>query len=245
MNTTTSEPTSVPPCSRCAATHVVRNGVNSVGTPTFRCRGCGHRFVANPRKGPISEEKQDLIRRLLLERLSLRAIVRAVGVSRSWLQRFVNALYVQTPWEPGTLKKKAGQVRIEVDEIWSFIGEKQEPWWVWTALDSRTRQVVGMAAGDRDEFTARCLWESLPLEYRQRTIVATDLLPVYQAVVPADRHATGGKEMGLTAHVERFFCTLRQRCARVVRKTLSFSRKMENHVGALWYFIRHYNLCRA
>jgi insertion element IS1 protein InsB len=30
-----------------------------------------------------------------------------------------------------------------------------------------------------------------------------------------------------------------------VRKTLSFSRKMENHVGALWYFIRHYNLCRA
>ncbi|HEY7315540.1 MAG TPA: IS1 family transposase, partial [Gemmataceae bacterium] len=38
--------------------------------------------------------------------------------------------------------------------------------------------------------------------------------------------------------------TLRQRCARLVRKTLSFSRKMENHVGALWYFIRYYNLCR-
>jgi insertion element IS1 protein InsB len=49
----------------------------------------------------------------------------------------------------------------------------------------------------------------------------------------------------LTAHVERFFGTLRQRCARLVRKTLSFSRKMENHVGALWYFIRCYNLCRA
>lgn len=244
MNTT-SEPTLIPPCSRCAATHVVRNGVNSAGTPTFRCRRCGHRFVANPRKGPISEEKRHLIRRLLLERLSLRAIVRVVGVSRSWLQRFVNTLYAQTPWEPGPLKKKAGQLRIEVDELWSFIGEKQQPWWVWTALDSHTRQVVGMAAGERDEFTARCLWESLPPEYRQRTIVATDLLPVYQAVIPADWHATGGKEMGLTAHVERFFGTLRQRCARLVRKTLSFSRKMENHVGALWYFIRHYNLCRA
>jgi DNA-directed RNA polymerase subunit RPC12/RpoP len=102
----TSEPTLIPPCSRCAATHVVRNGVNSVGTPTFRCRGCGHRFVANPRKGPLSEEKRHLIRRLLLERLSLRALVRVVGVSRSWLQRFVNTLYDQTPWEPGPLKKK-------------------------------------------------------------------------------------------------------------------------------------------
>jgi insertion element IS1 protein InsB len=188
MNTTPSEPIVVPPCSRCAATHVVRNGVNSAGTPTFRCRACGHRFVANPRKGPVPEDKRALVRRLLLERLSLRAIVRAVGVSRSWLQRFVNTLYAETPWEPGPLKKKAGQRRIAVDELWSFIGEKQEPWWVWTALDSRTRQVVGMVAGDRDKFTARCLWELLPPEYWQRTIVVTDLLPVYQAVVPEDGH---------------------------------------------------------
>src|SRR5579884_607197 len=106
MNTTTAKPASVPPCSRCAATHVVRNGLNSAGTPTFRCRGCGHRFVANPRKGPVPQEKRDLIGRLLLERLSLRAIVRSVGVSRSWLQGFVNHLYAQTPWQPGPGKEK-------------------------------------------------------------------------------------------------------------------------------------------
>jgi insertion element IS1 protein InsB len=34
---------------------------------------------------------------------------------------------------------------------------------------------------------------------------------------------------------------LRQRCARFVRKTLSFSKCVFNHLGALWYFIRHYN----
>ena len=180
----------------------------------------------------MSPQRLDLLRRLLLERLSLRAIVRVVGVSRSWLQQFVNTLYAQTPWEPGALKKKAGQVRIAVDELWSFIGCKAQPWWVWLAQDSRTRQVVGMAVGDRDEFSGRCRYESLPSAYQQRTIVATDLLAVYQSIVPEDGHATGGKEMGLTNHVERFFGTLRQRCARVVRKTLSFSRKMENHVGA-------------
>jgi insertion element IS1 protein InsB len=144
-----------------------------------------------------------------------------------------------------TAQKKSGQVRIEVDELGSFIGGKRQVWWVWVALDSRTRQVVAMVVGDRDEYTARCLWEALPPEYRERTITAKDLLPVYQAVLPEDWHATGGKEMGLAAHVERFFCTLRQGCARLVRKTLSFPRKVENHVGALWYFIRQYNLCRA
>ena len=105
MNTTPPELTPIPPCSRCAATHVVRNGPNSAGTPTFRCRSCGHRFVADPRKGPVPEDKRALIRRLLLERLSLRAIARVVGVSRSWLQRFVNALYAETPWEAGQLVK--------------------------------------------------------------------------------------------------------------------------------------------
>ncbi len=136
-------------------------------------------------------------------------------------------------------------MRIEVDELWSFIGGKQQVWWVWVALDSRTRQVVAMVVGDRDAYTARCWWEALPPEYQERTLVATDLLPVYQAVLPEDWQATAGQEKGLTAHVERFFGTLRQRCARLVRRTLSFSRKVENHVGARWYFIRLYNLCRA
>jgi insertion element IS1 protein InsB len=92
--------------------------------------------------------------------------------------------------------------------MWSFIGKKAEPWWVWTAPDSRTRQVVGMAVGDRDEFTARCLWESLPPGHRERAIVATDLLPIYEAMVPERWHATGGKGSGLTNHIERFFGTV-------------------------------------
>ena len=134
---------------------------------------------------------------------------------------------------------------IEADELWSFVGHKADVWWVWAALDADTRQVVAMVAGDRSESTARCLWEALPDEYRDGAIVCTDVLAPYRAVVPADRHAAAGTDAGLTGHIERFWCTLRQRCARFVRKTLSFSKCPDNHVGALWHFIRLYNLCRA
>ena len=133
---------------------------------------------------------------------------------------------------------------IEADELWSFVGTKRERWWVWAALDARTRQVVAMVCGDRSEGTARCLWDALPEAYRDGAIVATDFLAAYRAVVPEDRHAAAGKDAGLTCHVERFWCTVRQRCARFVRKTLSFSKCVENHVGALWYFIRLYNQSR-
>ena len=96
----------IPACPRCHSAHVVRNGKTRLGSSNFLCRGCGRRFVADPKKGPVSEARKQLIRRLLLERLSLRAIARSVGVSRSWLQQHVNDLYrEETPQEPGPLKK--------------------------------------------------------------------------------------------------------------------------------------------
>ena len=97
----------IPACPRCHATHVVRNGRTQSGSPNFLCRGCGRRFVPDPKRGPVPDDRRELVRRLLRERLSLRAIARAAGVSRSWLQTFVNDLYrEQTPWEPGPLKKR-------------------------------------------------------------------------------------------------------------------------------------------
>lgn len=47
--------------------------------------------------------------------------------------------------------------------------------------------------------------------------------------------------VNLTSYIERLNNTLRQRISRLVRKTLSFSKKIENHIGAIWMFIHDYN----
>ncbi len=62
------------------------------------------------------------------------------------------------------------------------------------------------------------------------------------AVLPSPQHMAVGKETGRTAYVERFNNTARQRISRLVRKTLSFSKKLHNHIGAIWYFVHNYNL---
>ena len=106
MTPPTPDPAPIPPCPRCSGTHVVRNGPNSAGTPTFRCRACGRRFVTAPKKGPVADDRKALVERLLGERMSLRAIARVTGLSRAWLQLFVNELYeYEVPWDPGPLKK--------------------------------------------------------------------------------------------------------------------------------------------
>lgn len=129
---------------------------------------------------------------------------------------------------------------MQCDELWSFVNHKGNKQWVWLALNTETREIVEVAIGDRNERTAQKLWNSLPLVYRQCAVAYTDFWTAYEAVFPKKRHRTVGKERK-TSYIERFNNTLRQRMSRLVRKTLSFSKSLGNHIGAIWNFIHYYN----
>jgi insertion element IS1 protein InsB len=64
-------------------------------------------------------------------------------------------------------------------------------------------------------------------------------------VSPVERQKAITKQAWQTNHLARFKNTLRQRVSRLVRETLSFSKKLAQHIGALQYFICHYNLTRT
>ena len=104
--------------------------------------------------------------------------------------------------------------------------------WIWIALCRKTRQVVAYAVGDRSKKTCQRLWEAIPDSYRPGHCF-TDFWAAYQAVIPEEQHTAVGKETGETAHVERWNNTLRQRLARFVRMTLSFSKSVLMHEACL------------
>jgi insertion element IS1 protein InsB len=133
----------------------------------------------------------------------------------------------------------------EMDEMRSYVGKKENPVWTWLALERQTRRIVGIAFGDRSAETCRNLWKSLPSDYRKRAVCYTDYRESYSSVLPSKRHRAVGKESGETAHIERFNNTLRQRCANLVRKTLSFSRDEEFHKKRIRHFIDCYNLTKS
>ena len=84
------------------------------------------------------------------------------------------------------------------------------------------------------EFFTDCLSAMCRLLYQFLAIVSRDF--------PSRRHQTVGKKAGGTNQIEGFNSKLCQRLARMVRKTLSFSKEFTNHIGAFWDFIHHYNL---
>ena len=121
-----------------------------------------------------------------------------------------------------------------LSSLGSFVGNKGNKQWIWLALDTRTREIVGFYLGDRGEEGARGLRNSLPGVYRQCSVAYTDFWSAYGTVFPFCRHKAVGKETGKTNYIERFNNTLRQRVSRLARETRSFSKKLENHIGAIW-----------
>lgn len=152
----------------------------------------------------------------------------------------VNEKYAKVPRQVQVTPKK-GRLTIQCDESWSFVDNQGNKQWVWLALDAQTREIVGVYIGARDEASARKLWAALPPIDCQCAIAYTDFWAAYGVVLPSKRHRAVGKETGLISYIERFNNTLRQRVSRLVRKTLSFSKSVENHIGAIWYVIYHYN----
>ena len=233
-------------CPKCSSHQTVKNGSRQNEKQNFKCLLCGRQFVENPSPHyQIPQETRDLVDRLLLEKIPLAGIARAAQVSERWVQYYANNKYETVPQEVIVKPKKKGRLTVECDEMWSFVGNKNNKQWIWLAIDRNTREIIGVYVGSRDRVGAQALWDSLPPVYRQCAVCYTDFWSAYKTVIPKKRHKAVGKETGQTNHIERFNNTMRQRISRLVRSTLSFSKKIENHIGAIWLFIHHYNASLA
>lgn len=243
-------------CPYCLGTNLSRKGFSRNGKQRYKCQECKKRIVLHGRQYFVSSEQVAIIGRLLLERISLRGICRAMQVSFSWLRLHIQSVYRTTP-EDLNYRPLAGErvsletngkpviylkmMALECDEMWSFVQKKENKAWIWIALCRESRQVMAVFIGDRSTESAKKLIEMIPGKEDDRYLYFTDDWDPYQAAIPEGRRIVTIKKKYTNA-VERINCTIRQRVSRLVRKALSFSKSWDNHVKAIRYFIAHYNL---
>lgn len=227
-------------CSRCESSNIVRNGHDYKGSQKYHCKDCGRYGTLKSQFG-YAELVQAQAKRGVLERLSLRGLERLLCLSRRTIQRWLGKWIDNLPPLETSLLPAEMEDVLELDELWSFVGSKAQERWLWLALCRRTRQVVAYWIGDRSETGALQLWRRIPRDY-VRCASFSDRWQPYAHIFDLQRHHMIGKETGQTAHVERWFNTLRQRLARFTRKTLAFSKHDVFHDGLLRLFIYDYNL---
>ena len=125
----------------------------------------------------------------------------------------------------------------ELDEQWSFVGNKVNRHWLWYAFDTKRKRVVAYTFGPRTDATCRQLLALLSSLF-QIGFITSDDWGSYAREVPAEIHLTGKI---FTQRIERNNLTLRTRLKRLARKTICFSRSVELHEKVIGAFIEQYH----
>lgn len=227
-------------CTKCNSIDIVKNGTDYKGDQKFYCHNCSFYGTLEPQGRSYPTCFKELILRAYRERASMRGIERIFGIARQTLARWILEKANTLPDLADTLETAKANDVLELDELWSFVFRKSDKRWIWIALCRRTRQVVAYFIGDRSEQSCRELWKRIPASYK-KCCSYSDFWEAYQNVFSSHTHQCVGKESGETSHVERWNNTLRQRLARFVRKTLSFSKSDVYHEAVLKLYLHHYN----
>jgi IS1 family transposase len=134
----------------------------------------------------------------LVEGCSIRSIVRMTGVSKNTIAKLLIDLGVACSRYMDAHLVNLKCERVQVDEIWSFIGCKQKQVtekkldkgicgdvWTWIAIDADTKLVPCFVIGQRDPDTARQFMEDLAQRLANRIQLTSDGLKCYLNAVKA------------------------------------------------------------
>ena len=116
------------------------------------------------------------------------------------------------------------RLEAELDEQCSYVGSKQNPRWIWYAIDHATNTILSYTFGRRKDSVFKTLKKQLASF--NITHYYTDDWATYQRYLDSENHIIGKTN---TQKIERKNLNLRTWIKRLARKTICFSKREEMH----------------
>jgi IS1 family transposase len=124
---------------------------------------------------------------LLCEGMSIRAITRTTGISKTTVSKLVVDAGVAAAWYQDRVFRNLTCKRVQVDEIWNFVYAKQKnvptakaapdgagDVWTWTAIDAETKLMPSWFVGGRDSDSAIIFMDDLASRLANRVQLTSD-----------------------------------------------------------------------
>jgi len=212
-------------CPNCQSTKIKKNGQKSYGKQNYQCKSCGRQFIGDHAlsyKGCLSSITQCILL-MLVRGIGIRDIASIQGIS---INKVLSVLVKSTH----TIKPQQSHYDyLEVDEFWTYVGNKGNKVWLIYAYHRSTGEIVGFVWGNRDLKTAKKLRKKLAQLGVSYDYICTDNWDSFLTAFKADNHLIG---KDYTVGIEGNNCRLRHRIRRAFRKTCCFSKKLYNHLKA-------------
>ena len=138
----------------------------------------------------------------LMEGMSIRATARMTGVSKTTILKLIEDAGQAAVWYQHRVFQNLNARRVQVDEIWGFVGTKQKnaphakrkdtaygDAWLWIATDADTKLVPCWLVGGRDSDYAMAFMDDLASRLANRIQLTSD---GHKAYLEAVEGAFGG-----------------------------------------------------
>ena len=240
-------------CPYCHSNQIVKRGKTRRGTPRYLCQNTAcppQSFLLEySYRGRLPEVKQQIVDMSLnasgvrdtarVLHISTDTVLRALRKKEAALES-VNTALLRTmdPDEMLVDIQQAGEA--EMDEMWSFVGNKGNPRWLWHAIGHHTGAVLAYVFGRRKDevfLQLKALLEPFGL-----TRYYTDHWGAYSRHLDPNLHSPGKRN---TQKIERKQLTLRTRIKRLVRETICFSKSIQMHDLVIGLFVNRYAFGRT
>lgn len=192
-------------------------GRQANGRQRYYCKGCKKYQQWEYRYAGYQPGIVTMISKLVKESVSIRGIGRILRIALSTVIRRIKSIADTIQKPPVPLNRKT----FELDEIRTYIGNKENQCWIAYALCSQTKQVVDFVVGKRSKRTLRMIVNTLLLSGVET--IKTDKLNIYQSLIPSQRHISAAYNIN---HIERNNLNLRTHLKRLSRRTICFSKSL-------------------
>ena len=243
-------------CPYCDGIDIVRHGASPQGKQRYRCREkpCkGRTFLLDYSYPGQSQHIKDQMVDMALNGSGIRDTARVLHVSTRTvlkeLRKKEPGLHQVNHTVLASLHPEQVEVEVcrieelevqcgwsaELDEMWSFVGKKAQPRWLWHAIDHHSGHVLAYVFGrrqDTDFLQLKALLAPFGI-----TRFYTDGWGAYERHVDAEKHTVGKAH---TQKIESKHINLRTRIKRLVRRTICFSKTERMHDLVIGLFINRY-----
>jgi hypothetical protein len=183
----------------------------------------------------LPRDKQIAVISALTEGCSIRATERLTSIHRDTIMRLGVRVGDGCAELHDEMMRFVQVNRLELDEMWSFVGKKQR----------RVKQTDPADLVER-AFGVDCTFAQVIKQYHGEPAIDTARRYSPGVVVGVQRRwVIGAQRKVCTSYVERGNLSVRMGSRRFTRLTNAFSKKLANHVAAVSLYVAHFNLCRV
>jgi len=124
-----------------------KNGKTRNKKQKYQCKDCLKQFITRYSYQGCRPKIRSLILKMTLNSSGIRDISRVLSISTQTVLKTIRQAALKLP----RLYPPTKAQTVELDEFWSFVGNKSNQRWTWLGLTSSTRRVGAVVNGRRTD----------------------------------------------------------------------------------------------